>query len=805
MLENEYIEGLVDKFNEIIASANLAKDEYVNLGQIYAEGEKTQDSTTKSKDENLVEDLESELEKIENTTYDDYLKTAVGAPTEEEFEEWKNTRVEIMKKNIEQEKARREEEQNKENETIFNDAQKNMDENDNKYNEMIETLKKDVNKINAQIERTEKRIQIRIDELDEEIKELVEELMETQEKDKKINLSKQLEKYRSMKISYESNLNSIKDIKDLPNKILDSIEDYDVVEGLIKEANEKIAEVEGRLSRQTNEIEVNVVYNKETGKYVVNCKCGSFELKPGKEYTQEELTKENIGKLLKGFAGALADNRVSLSKDGKVFMKTSFANAASELVSAAQTMSKTQDGPTQDEPQPDQPKPEEPTQDAPKPDEPTSDQPQPDQPTADQPTQDEPQPDEPKPDEPTQDEPQPEVQDAVVLKVLKTRNRNKKIMHAIQAGGVAVGLTTMAVASMSLLGIPVIAVSTLGAKAFFDGALAYKNYKIRKTLSKIAQDNGVLVKVDKETKSVYFCMSDDLSTRITPADLENPNPDVREIATSLQTALDREFKNSERDIANEEQRKAYLENDSFIQPRVAPLAVCNKVTLDNLEAAYQQLGGVYSYKDDRKTNEKGNRYKNEFDESKIASNYAKSIQPEENTESPEVNMDDLDNFMRDKEAQEKEEDEKNRKAEQNTADASKEETEEQEETQENSNSGESKEKEEENEESKGETQEQPEEEMTEEEKKEESPEQNTQTEQPEASSDEEVKDVDEISNASELQDAIIDPNVLNSFLDGIDVDSKLKANGGKINKNDSFEDLESELEETAEETKGMKM
>ena len=61
MLENEYIENLVDKFTNIINEANHAKELYVTLGQRYAEGEENQAEITNASDVNRVQDLEDEL------------------------------------------------------------------------------------------------------------------------------------------------------------------------------------------------------------------------------------------------------------------------------------------------------------------------------------------------------------------------------------------------------------------------------------------------------------------------------------------------------------------------------------------------------------------------------------------------------------------------------------------------------------------------------------------------------------------------------------------------------------------------
>ena len=84
MLENEYIENLVDKFTNIINEANHAKELYVTLGQKYAEGEKNQTEITNASDVNRVQDLEDELNRINNTTYASYAEMVNGGTGEAE-------------------------------------------------------------------------------------------------------------------------------------------------------------------------------------------------------------------------------------------------------------------------------------------------------------------------------------------------------------------------------------------------------------------------------------------------------------------------------------------------------------------------------------------------------------------------------------------------------------------------------------------------------------------------------------------------------------------------------------------------
>ena len=834
MLENEYIENLVDKFTNIINEANHAKELYVTLGQRYAEGEENQAEITNASDVNRVQDLEDELNRINNTTYASYAEMVNGAPTEEEFQEWKNARVEALQSLIEEEKVRRAEDIAHMENAMYDYNQDKMDTASEEYDKAVDELKKHVEKINTQIERTIKRIQIRIDELDEEIADIVDELRETNDHEEKIRLSKELENYRTMKVSYESNLAAINEIKTLPNEISNSIEDYEKIEELLQTATEKVNEVNGRISRATDEIEVNVSYNEQTGKYVVECSSGNFKLSPGKEYSEEELTRENIGKLLKGFVGALANNRVSLYKNGKMYMKTSFENAASNIVEVAKDMDKTiephvpetpevevkgntsnnsgilteeeiatlldgmnsptkdqsePDQPEPDQSEPDQPKPDQPKPDQPEPDQPEIDQPEIDQPEIDQPEPDQPEPDQPEPDQPEPDQPepdqpeidQPEIDqpetkqlkpDVVVKKVIKTRNLLK---NGVAITGSVATFTATAIAGISLYGIVPAAVAAYGvANAIIDGAAAFKSYKVRKSLSSIADKHGLIVKVDKDTKSVYFCVNNDLSTKITSEDLSNPNPEVRKIAEALQADLDQKFENDKRNLATPEQMKEYEEKIGFITQK-PPLEYCQKVTLDNVEAAYQQIGGVYSIHDRKKVNAFGKTFTSFFkqDEDKIATDFSNSMQPEKSTEVIDVDFKEIENLENDK-TENKEE--------------NKEETEEKASSQQNP-------EEKENEEQKEETVEP---EPVEEEK---TSAKDPQEETPSAFAD---VDVDDIDNSKDLQSVLPNEEELKNFTSGITVGDNLNANSSRIH--EEYEKMNAELENSenpeVEEEKG---
>ena len=803
MLENEYIENLVDKFTNIINEANHAKELYVTLGQRYAEGEENQAEITNASDVNRVQDLEDELNRINNTTYASYAEMVNGAPTEEEFQEWKNARVEALQSLIEEEKVRRAEDIAHMENAMYDYNQDKMDTASEEYDKAVDELKKHVEKINTQIERTIKRIQIRIDELDEEIADIVDELRETNDHEEKIRLSKELENYRTMKVSYESNLAAINEIKTLPNEISNSIEDYEKIEELLQTATEKVNEVNGRISRATDEIEVNVSYNEQTGKYVVECSSGNFKLSPGKEYSEEELTRENIGKLLKGFVGALANNRVSLYKNGKMYMKTSFENAASNIVEVAKDMDKTIEPHIPETPEVEAKEntsnnnsgmltEEEittlldgmnsPTKDQSEPDQPEINQPEIDQPEIDQPEPDQPEIDQPEPDQPETKQLKPDV---VVKKVIKTRNLLK---NGVAITGSVATFTATAIAGISLYGIVPAVIAAYGAaNAIIDGAAAFKSYKVRKSLSSIADKHGLIVKVDKDTKSVYFCVNNDLSTKITSEDLSNPNPEVRKIAEALQADLDQKFENDKRNLATPEQMKEYEEKIGFITQK-PPLEYCQKVTLDNVEAAYQQIGGVYSIHDRKKFNAFGKTFTSFFkqDEDKIATDFSNSMQPEKSTEVIDVDFKEIENLENDKTENKEENMEEN-----------KEETEEKASSQQNPDDKNEQQnpEEKENEEQKEETVEPK---PVEEEK---TSSKDSQEETPSAFAD---VDVDDIDNSKDLQRVLPNEEELKNFTSGITVGDNLNANSSRIH--EEYEKMNAELENSenpeVEEEKG---
>ena len=612
MLENEYIRSLIDKLSSFVSDANKAKDSFVNLGLTYGNMEKLQDDVTKSDDKSIVEDLEKELEKAKNVTFSEYAASMPGLTTEEDFENWKKTRIEIMEKNLESEKNRRKAEQDSSIKMAFTDAEKTMNNSSDEYDKLIEKLNKDSEKLDTVIDRAIKRIQIRLDELDEEITDLVDELVETKEHDEKIKLSNQLEKYRSMKISYEANLKTIKQFKGLSKDLIKNVEDYDKMEELVEKAWKQINEVNERLYREDNEIEVDISYNNQTGKYLVSCKCGYFSF-PGKEFSEEELSKDNISKLLTGFAGAIASNRVVLSKNGKVVMKTSFENAANNVVEAGKSIDKSQIlNPEDDilskgtsiEPEPTP----EPT--------PTPIEPEPTPEPMPTPTEPEPTPIE-----------NPEKSDPIVQRVMESRNWKEKIGKGIKAVGIGIGVVT-AVAAHPLLGLGIGLAAVASAKAYVEAAQAIKSREIRDTLKNIADKYGLEVKVDHDTYSVYFCGKNGIDSRVTSEDLKG-NPTAKKIAEDLQGELDRAFANDLRGTATKAQVDTFLKHKKATS---IPIEMCQKVTLDNLEAAYQEVGGVFSKKDKKR---------GFFDVKEIATKFMKSLAPEKNSEVEVGNVDDI--------------------------------------------------------------------------------------------------------------------------------------------------------------------
>lgn len=362
------------------------------------------------------------------------------------------------------------------------------------------------------------------------------------------------------------------------------------------------------------DIEVNVTFNKDTGKYMVSCKSGNFELKPGKEFTKEELTEENINKLLKGFAGAISNNKVLVNANGKRYAGARVNNAAESILTAANSLEETKNL-SENTPEPIEKNDTELNNDETKKDESKKEEQTKDNTTKIEQNS----------TESREDEQKGPDMDPVVHRVISSRNRKRKIGWISDGVAAGIGACT-AIAAGPLLGIPLGVAGVVATEAFVNGAIAFKTAKIRKTLKKIAEANGLKVVTDHETASVYFCGEKGLDSRITADDLNGPK-EVSEVARRLQDALDKAFKNDERGTATKEQREIFMKHKKAAS---IPLSMCEKVTLDNIEAAYQNVGGVYK-------RENGFKLK---DAIKIATDFGKSLIPEKNTEVEEATIED---------------------------------------------------------------------------------------------------------------------------------------------------------------------
>ena len=425
-----------------------------------------------------------------------------------------------------------------------------------------------------------------------------------------------------------------KKIRELKSRIevFDSIlESLTNVETILQNKNElssdKIKEYYEFFSNYNKEpignedIEINVTFNKDTGKYTVSCKSGNFELKPGKEFTKDELTEENVNKLLKGFAGAISNNKVLVNANGKRYAGARINNAAESIITAANSLEDVKDlneeivKPLEEtkenvvEQEKEEQTKEENAEKASKEVVETNDIDSPKEELTDE----------------NKETPTKEVVDPVVHRVISSRNRNRKIGWVSDGIAAGIGICT-AIAAGPLLGIPLGVAGVAATEAFVNGSLAFKTAKIRRTLKKIAKANGLKVVTDHETASVYFCGEKGLDSRLTSADLNGPK-EVSEVAKKIQEELDKVFNNDLRGTATKEQKDIFLKHK---KSSVIPLSMCEKVTLDNIEAAYQNVGGVYK-------RENGFKLK---DGLKIANDFVKSVKPKQNTELEDVTIED---------------------------------------------------------------------------------------------------------------------------------------------------------------------
>ena len=232
---------------------------------------------------------------------------------------------------------------------------------------------------------------------------------------------------------------------------------------------------------------------------------------------------------------------------------------------------------------------------------------------------------------PTEPEPtpieNPEKSDPIVQRVMESRNWKEKIGKGIKAVGIGIGVVT-AVAAHPLLGLGIGLAAVASAKAYVEAAQAIKSREIRDTLKNIADKYGLEVKVDHDTYSVYFCGKNGIDSRVTSEDLKG-NPTAKKIAEDLQGELDRAFANDLRGTATKAQVDTFLKHKKATS---IPIEMCQKVTLDNLEAAYQEVGVVFSKKDKKR---------GFFDVKEIATKFMKSLAPEKNSEVEVGNVDDI--------------------------------------------------------------------------------------------------------------------------------------------------------------------
>lgn len=596
---NEQINSLISEYAESMKNLKANSTKSVDTTAL-----KSEIDTLKSELEKTEENLKWITISLENAKKDMEDRN-MGAIPNDPFFENNNKAKEECEQKINDLKSRIEEKESELKNTIDekNPEMERVNELSQKIKKMIEFQKKNLEDSLASIERVKsemiEKAENGFDPTDREIAKMF-----IKDNSKKIReLKEKIESCDKLLERVESIESSLKENKGL---------DFEKMKEYYEFFNNYNKEPIGQ-----DDIEVNVTFDKDTDRYTVNCKSGNFELNPGKEFTEEEFTKENVNRLLKGFAGAVSNNKVLVNANGKRYSGARVNNAAESIINAAKDMNINKDKNINK----------------------NNTNPNPNLGGNNNKSQN------------NDENKKEQTVDAVVNKVIKTRN--------FKIGGVSLtaGLgaaTALAIAAVPALGIPLAAISAAAAglttgsvtSLITNAAANHKSSKIRKSLSKLAQKYDLVVKVDKETKSVYFCSTDDLSTRISLEDLNNPNPDVRATAQALQAELDEMFKNNERGTASKEAMEKYAKS-GFLTASV-PLEYCQKVTLDNLEAAYQEVGGVYAlHNEDKKSINIGKKTITTpfLDPNKVSANFAQSIEPEKKTQSESVDMEDVVNFV----------------------------------------------------------------------------------------------------------------------------------------------------------------
>lgn len=498
-----------------------------------------------------------------------------------------------------------------------NDVMNNNDEIDKITDEIRNRIKREKDSINRIIKQVSAQLDVYYDQL----RDYHDDIENANSKEEKIRLSMESKKIKEAFDLLTAALKDMKKYRSLINKIEKEYSKTDISYDAtivyaeeLSEVKTSIDYIQNRMNNVNyNDFELDITYDATTDRYKVNCRCGNVILSPAPDFTKEQLTPEAIQGILYKFADKVAANSpltineikakdITVKNNGKEVTKTSFGNVGDRAVENLNSDLTQEVTPVQEEQalaeetaptiEESTPTVEETIEEPVQTEENTPVQEEQDVPT---PTQTEEAPTVETPVAPAQNEtietPAPEV-DAVAEKALRAINA-RKAKSLKRYSGTMLAAAGLFAASL-FTPVPAMAVAAplaYGALRGVEDAYVFgKQAVIRKArkhkLNKIAKKFGLGVEYNYENGKCYFYDKEDEAKR--PITSISDGTDVDKVNDDIQAAIDAEFN-------NEERGKGTAADTKFAKK----YANCTKITLDNLEATFQDLGGIISPKERR--------------------------------------------------------------------------------------------------------------------------------------------------------------------------------------------------------------
>lgn len=409
--------------------------------------------------------------------------------------------------------------------------------------------------------------------------------------------------------------------------------------------NEQFESIANTINKNVdkNLIVVNVIKNSD-GTYSIDMRCGNMIADPRPLITADKFNKKTVADYVKGFASVVAsksDLSMEVFEESKVALKENgvdkgrfdfknFGELAVKEITNGEEIVQEKEEPTVEEPTVETPVVEEPTVEEPAVETPTVEESTPEKPAVEEPGIDEKDIPEVDPVQQTREEQEThhvgDMENDVVYKVVSARNARR--------GKYNVAKTVLATAAIGLgfAGIPLgfglapaaIAggayVATAVVEALGDGLTKLRYNATRRKLKKIARKCGVQYEENYENGTAHFVLVDDETKE-------------RDVITSSNTNGKSDMYNAQ---LTEELNRVFNKNRGKGENATTFAEITNRnlepVTLDNVEAAFQEFGGI-------QTRKELNAYK--FNPIKAFNRFKEALKPE-GDELDDVDLDEVD-------------------------------------------------------------------------------------------------------------------------------------------------------------------